>query len=90
VVERPAAERLRVDRPYVEIPLLCRDGSVRAVALVDADDYPLVSRYRWSVGGNGGYVLRYYRLNGRKTSESMGRAAAEWRAEHMPFSAEAA
>lgn len=70
--------RLRMDRPQTEegvvaIPLHRRDGSVRAYALVDGDDYERVRGYRWSVGGNGDYVLRYFRHEGRKTAESLHR-----------------
>lgn len=40
----------------IEIPLRRRDGTVRAVAVVDDEDAEL-ARLRWSLGGNG-YVLR--------------------------------
>lgn len=62
-----------MNRPHREIPLYRRDGSIRAYALVDTDDYERASVYRWSFGGNGGYVQRYFRVNGRKSAESLHR-----------------
>lgn len=41
------------DAPYRPIPLYRRDGTVRALAIVDADDYPRVEARRWCLSGNG-------------------------------------
>lgn len=40
-----------------EILLHARDGSVRAVTVVDDEDYAELSRYRWSLH-NRGYACR--------------------------------
>lgn len=39
------------------VPMFARDGSIRAFALVDADDFEWASERRWFVGG-GGYAYR--------------------------------
>jgi HNH endonuclease len=44
----------------VGLPLRARDGTIRAFAMVDADDYPVVSRWRWSLDANG-YVVRRFK-----------------------------
>lgn len=41
----------------VRIPLRARDGSIRAYALIDADDAAWANQWRWSLS-TGGYVHR--------------------------------
>ena len=41
-----------------EIPLLGRDGTVRGVAIVDADDYDRLAQHRWHLHA-GRYVARF-------------------------------
>lgn len=41
-----------------EVPLRAKDGSIRAVAIVDAIDYERAMKYTWSLSGNG-YALRH-------------------------------
>jgi hypothetical protein len=56
-----------------EIPLRRRDGSVAAVALVDAEDYEDIASFKWYLGSRG-YALRSYRDNtGRSRAEFMHR-----------------
>jgi len=45
------------DAPYAEIPLLAKDGSIRAYARVDAADSQEIAAYRWHRNSNG-YALR--------------------------------
>jgi hypothetical protein len=45
------------------LPLCARDGSIRAHALLDADDVSWANQWRWSFG-SGGYA---YRTEGRRT-----------------------
>lgn len=52
----------------VGIPLRAKDGTIRAYAMVDAQDLPSLSRYRWSFAGKGYVGRRDYSLgrnNGR-------------------------
>lgn len=46
------------------IPLKTNDRSIRAWALVDAEDYEWLSQWTWSVQG-GGYVGRSVRVDGK-------------------------
>jgi muconolactone delta-isomerase len=48
---------LRAAGQTVEIPLRRRDGSLAAVALVDADDAARITAFTWWLG-TGGYALR--------------------------------
>ena len=49
----------------IRVPLRARDGSVRAYALIDDVDEPLMAN-RWSLGGKG-YAVRTVRFDGRRT-----------------------
>jgi hypothetical protein len=52
----------------VLIPLRAHDGSVRAYAIVDAEDAERVNQWRWSLDADG-YVIRgSYTAEGRKTT----------------------
>jgi hypothetical protein len=53
------------------IPLRTRDGRVRAYALVDADDLPGLSAWRWSYSG--GAAVRAVRIDGRSRTVLMHR-----------------
>lgn len=54
------------DAPYREIPLRHRDGSVRATALVDEDDYDRLAAHRWFLTPDG-YAARWRRRRERGT-----------------------
>jgi hypothetical protein len=45
------------DAPYREIPLRAQDGSLKAVALVDLEDFEVLGHYRWCLT-MWGYVVR--------------------------------
>lgn len=49
----------------IQVPLRAKDGSVRAYALIDDIDEPLMAN-RWSLGGKG-YAVRTVRFDGRRT-----------------------
>jgi hypothetical protein len=68
------------DAGYCRVPLLRRDNSVRAWALVDAEDFQELSRFRWRVNsisgepGKEGYAVRMARLpDGRMRYQGMHR-----------------
>lgn len=65
-----------------EIPMFRRDGSVRAVALVDAKDFEWLSNYRWHLS-TVGYCARNRARPERGTvvmhREIMGVGDADWR-----------
>lgn len=48
----------------VEVPLRRRDGSVKAVAIIDGSDWPAVSQHRWYLSDE--YPQAYIRGLGRK------------------------
>jgi hypothetical protein len=48
------------DEAYCEIPLRAKDGSVRAIALVDQPDYIDLSRHCWCCTSEG-YAARYHK-----------------------------
>jgi len=54
------------------VPLIGRDGSVRAVALIDAEDAAWANRWRWSLSRF--YAARIERVNGIKRSVSLHRS----------------
>lgn len=56
----------------IEVPLRARDGSVRAVALIDDEDADLVLTHRWCLTAKG-YAERKSTLNGRWFSVRMHR-----------------
>lgn len=47
----------------VQIPLRARDGSVRAYAIVDAEDTLTLSQWHWSLHGRG-YACRHQMIDG--------------------------
>ena len=83
----------------IEVPLRSRDGTVRAVALIDeVDAWALETR--WSLDSYG-YAKRQIIHGGRRTTELLHRtigyyetaeeaaeAAAEFRKTHMPYAVE--
>lgn len=99
VVDKPA--RVKARGKVIRIPLRDRTGGVVAHALVDDDDYERLlshantSGYRGVTRERGRWKAKSV-LDGRThhigyyaTAEEAGRAAASWRAAHMPFSVEA-
>jgi hypothetical protein len=56
-----------------KIPLRARDGSVRAIALVDAADVDALNQWRWSLQ-SAGYAQRHVRSAGRQHIVLMHRA----------------
>mgnify|MGYP000399636682 FL=1 len=50
----------RVEDP-ARIPLRARDGSIRAYALIDADDLQKIEKHRWHIAG--GYAVRCVRIS---------------------------
>lgn len=57
----------------IEIPLLARDGSVRAYTLVDAADAEWLSEWRWCLH-NDGYAARWETVDSRFRTVFMHRA----------------
>lgn len=60
----------------VSVPLRARDGSVRAVALIDAEDAARINRWRWSLvesRSGVGYAVRGAWVDGRNHTRSMHR-----------------
>lgn len=60
------------DESTAYIPLRARDGSIRAYAIVDSDDYEWASRFRWHLN-NSGYAQRNARVSGRYVSRMLHR-----------------
>jgi hypothetical protein len=56
------------------IPLRARDGTIRAFAMVDADDYKRLVRHRWCL--KGGYAARWVGGRGNRRCERMHRVVA--------------
>ena len=50
----------------IAVPLHCRDGTVRAWTIVDADDYEWAMQYRWSLNDTGYVTRNAYYAPGRK------------------------
>lgn len=57
------------DQDTVRIPLRARDGTIRAYALIDADDAAFVNQWRWylKIRREGGYVARTDYSEGQRT-----------------------
>jgi hypothetical protein len=63
------------DAPYRTIPLMARDGSIRAEATVDAADYAPLTRWSWhlhgSYAGRTGSVLMHRELLGLQPGDGL-------------------
>lgn len=61
------------DAPYLEIPLRARDGSIRAITRVSAEDYDQLATNRWRLTPHG-YASRNMHRDGKWWSIPMHRA----------------